>query len=425
MALEGMDRGWQGPPFDPLAPAQLLDIDVVANAGVRDARTIPVARGRVRIEFNPNRPRGRMRYSVAHELAHTLFPDVAEKVRDRAHHLEMSGDDWQLEALCNIGAAELLMPLATFASSPPAELTMHYVLDQQRKFDVSTEALVIRLVETSTEPLAAFCASPIRSTSVRQYQLDYTIGSRAWPSRIPPKLRLPRQTVVAQCTAIGYSARGTERWSDRLEPALVEAVGIPPYPGSDAPRVVGFLTIPQPQHDEHADVRLELLYGDALQPRGEGNKIIAHVVNDKTSNWGGGGFASALRGRYPQVQEDFRDWATHQHSNLKLGRVRLCRVTDQLMVASVIAQHGYGPSEKPRIRYTALREGLRSLAKAAEVRSASIHMPRIGTGQAGGSWDIISDIIQETLIDSGLSVIVYDLPGTKVRTAPQMKFDLF
>ncbi len=425
MALAGMDRGWQGPPFDPLALAQLLGIDVAANAGVRDARTIPVGRGKVQIEFNPNRPRGRMRYSVAHELAHTLFPDVADRIRHRSLHLEMSGDEWQLEALCNIGAAELLMPLATFASSPPDELTMHYVLDQQRKFDVSTEALVIRLVETSTEPLAAFCASPVDSTLGRQYQLDYTIGSRAWPSRIPPKLRLPRHTIVAQCTAIGYSARGTERWSDRLEPARVEAVGIPPYPGSDAPRVVGFLTIPQLAGDEGAASRLDVLYGSALEPRGDGNKIVVHLVNDKTPNWGGGGFASAVRRHWPQVQEDFRDWAEHQRSNLKLGSVRLCRVDDQLMVASVVAQHGYGPSDKPRIRYTALRDGLRSVGKAAAVRGASIHMPRIGTGQAGGSWNIISDIIQETLVDEGLGVAVYDLPGTQVRAAPQINFDLF
>lgn len=425
MALEGMDRGWRGPPFDPLALADLLGIELVANAAIRDAQTVPTGRGKVRIEFNPERPRGRMRYSVAHELAHTLFPDVAEQVRHRGHHLDNGGDRWQLEALCNIAAAELLMPLATFASLPPEELTMHYVLEQQRKFDVSTEALVIRLVETNTEPLAAFCASPIGPAASRQYQLDYTIGSRAWPRRIPPKLHLPRHTVIGECTAIGYSARGTETWSDRLGATQVEAVGIPPYPGGIAPRVVGFLTLPQVDGEDDTRARLNLIYGSALAPRGDGHKFILHIVNDKTPNWGGAGFASALRGHWPQVQDDFRDWAAQHRSNLKLGSVRLCRVDEAITVASVVAQHGYGPSEHPRIRYTALRDGLRSVATAARVRNASVHMPRIGTGQAGGSWDVISDIIEEVIVDDGIDVIVYDLPGTTVRVAPQMTFDLF
>ena len=66
-----------------------------------------------RIEYNPNRPRERRRYSVAHEIAHTLFPDCAKRVRHRgSHHGKRPGsDDWQLEALCNIAAAEILMPV--------------------------------------------------------------------------------------------------------------------------------------------------------------------------------------------------------------------------------------------------------------------------------------------------------------------------
>jgi Predicted Zn peptidase len=425
MVLEGMDRGWQGPPFDPMALAQLLGMDVSVNTAVRDARTVPMARGKLRIEFNPDRPPGRRRYSVAHELAHTLFPDVGDAIRYRHMQDEMHGDEWQLEALCNIAAAELLMPIASFATPSAEELTMHYVLEQQRKFDVSTEALVIRLVETSADSLAAFCASPISTARGRRYQLDYAIGSRAWPNRIPPKLRLPSETVVAQCTAVGFSAIGTERWSNQLAQARVEAVGIPPYPGGDAPRVVGFLTIPRDNPNEAERPHLQSVIGDALQPRGSGNQIVVQVVNDKTPNWGGGGFASAVRRRFPQVQEDFRGWAQHQGTKLKLGSVRFSRVDDRLMVGSIVAQHGYGPSAKPRLKYSALREGLWSVGKTACVRNASVHMPRIGAGQAGGSWDVISDLVQETLLDQGVSVTVYDPPGRTIATPSQTSLELF
>src|SRR5687768_8534187 len=66
--LTALDQGWAGPPFDPIVLADLLNLEVVPTETVRDARTVPVGKGRVRIEFNPTRPRGRMRYSLAHEI---------------------------------------------------------------------------------------------------------------------------------------------------------------------------------------------------------------------------------------------------------------------------------------------------------------------------------------------------------------------
>jgi hypothetical protein len=37
-------------------------------------------------------------------------------------------------------------------------------------------------------------------------------------------------------------------------------------------------------------------------------------------------------------------------------------------------------------------------------------MPRIGAGEAGGDWRIISEIIDETLCKQNIPVTVYDLP---------------
>lgn len=421
--IQAMDQGWAGPPFDPVALAEILGIDMVANGDVRDARTSPIGRGRIRIEFNPNRPRGRMRYSIAHEIAHTLFPDVADRVRNRSLHEEMEGDEWQLEALCNIAAAEFLMPLGAFAPPQPETLTIRDVLDLQRRFDVSTEALVIRLAESSDTPIAAFCASP-RGEGV--YHLDYVVPSRAWRGYLPRRLRLPRKSVVHECTAIGYSAHGIEAWSPSAGPAEVQAVGIPPYPGGIAPRVVGLLKLATPEElpDRTPTGRLEYVYGSATEPRGEGPHLIVQVVNDKTPNWGGGGFASAIRRTWPEVQDDFRDWAEHTPGSYRLGAVRISRVDERTSVASVVAQHGYGPSAKPRIRYAALRSGLAIVARTALEQDASVHMPRIGTGQAGGQWAIVQDLVKEALSDAGVPVTVYDLPGAATPTDPQTRLDL-
>ena len=90
--MQAIQSGWSGPPYDPFQLADLLKIPVVARQDISEARTVPSKSGFV-IEFNPNRPRNRVRYSICHELAHTLFPDCGERVRNRATHERMQGDD--------------------------------------------------------------------------------------------------------------------------------------------------------------------------------------------------------------------------------------------------------------------------------------------------------------------------------------------
>src|SRR4051812_30067239 len=96
LVLQAADAGWSGPPFDPISLCKLLKINVLPSQDVDDARTVPVGESAVRIEFNPLRPRGRLRFSVAHEVAHTLFPDCAEQVRNRVAQEDIRGDEWQL-----------------------------------------------------------------------------------------------------------------------------------------------------------------------------------------------------------------------------------------------------------------------------------------------------------------------------------------
>jgi hypothetical protein len=109
-AFLALERGWQGPPFDPFSLARLLGIETHPTADVMDARTVPVSGNRFRIDFNPDRPHRRIRFSIFHEIAHTLFPDCAQMIRNRGEHRGERGDDWQLETLCNIAAAEFLLP---------------------------------------------------------------------------------------------------------------------------------------------------------------------------------------------------------------------------------------------------------------------------------------------------------------------------
>jgi O-acetyl-ADP-ribose deacetylase (regulator of RNase III) len=412
LALSAMDRGWSGPPFDPLRLADLLGILVSPRHDLRDARTLPAAGGKTLIEFNPNRPSPRIRYSIAHEIAHTLFPDSRDRIRHRHSHDEVEGDEWQLEAICNVGAAELLMPLGSLMAIKDSILSIESLMALRKQFEVSMEALLIRVVRFSETATAMFCASAIeRGKHIGRYRIDYMIRSQAWTASRGHDV-LPDDTVLSQCAAIGYTASAVERWGEsRLR---VEAVGIPPYPGSRIPRVVGVLKAANRVEEAEASTLLQFVRGDALQPRGAGPKMVVHIVNDKTPNWGGGGFAQAVRRQWPAVQVDFQKSVAENRRLLTLGNARVCDLPHELLVASVVAQKGYGESVGPRLRYAALRHGLESVATAAIQRGASIHMPRIGTGQGGGSWAIVEDIIRAVFGEAGLSVTVYDLPGAPI-----------
>ena len=131
-------------------------------------------------------------------------------------------------------------------------------------------------------------------------------------------------------------------------------------------------------------------------------------MNDRSKTWGGG-FAKQAAIRYPQAQIDFRAWAEDSEHH-QLGCTHFYGGEHHLTLASMVAQRGYGKSSEPRISYPAMETCLHTVQERAAATSATVHMPRIGCGQAGGSWDAVSELIDNTLVRNGTSVTVYDLP---------------
>ena len=195
--VDAVERGWDGPPYDPFYLAEMLKISILPSDDVVDARTVPVPGG-LRIEFNPNRPHGRMRYSVAHEIAHTLFPDCAENVRNRDPASTSRDDDWQLELLCNIGAAELLMPTG-YTDLENEGVDIDNLLSLRRKFDVSTEAILIRMAKLTGRGCAIFTAARIgQNDGPPTFRIDYSIPSRTWDINIPANFRVESSSVLSE-----------------------------------------------------------------------------------------------------------------------------------------------------------------------------------------------------------------------------------
>ena len=407
--LKAVEKGWHGPPYDPFHLAEILRINISPNSDVHDARTVPSTGTSFQIQFNPNRPHGRIRFSVAHEIAHTLFPDCAQNVRNRIQPGWFSEDEWQLELLCNVGAAEILMPYG-YTDLEHEAIGIDNLLRLRSEYEVSTEALLLRIAKLTSQSCAIFSAARIADTdSVSDYRIDYSIPSRSWHPTIPSNFRVNASSIIAECTAVGFTAKGREKWSQALPEFDVECVGIPPFPGNRFPRIAGVLT----SEDGSKSIALQIVYlfGDARDPRGDGARIIAHIVNDATPNWGRG-FAREVKRRWSFIQDEFRDWVSQDRNNLVLGNVHHVAIDEELSIVHMIAQRGIGSSNRPRIRYFALSHALDQLAAIAIEQHASVHMPRIGTGQAGGSWELIRELIDERLVRQGIPVSIYTLPDS-------------
>lgn len=412
LVIHALQEGWTGPPYDPFKLTDLLGIPVAAQEDILDARIVPVGTQRYRIEYNPNRSRGRQRFSVAHEIAHTFFPDCAEVIRNRSRVTTDAEDNWQVEMLCNLAAAEFLMPIGSAVMIENEAVSVDNILRLQRKYEVSTEAISIKLARITADPCVIFTAKSGFRDQPSNYNIDYSIPSRTATFNFRRGFEVARRTVLSQCTAVGFTAKGRERWAVGLPELYIECVGIPPYPGYYMPRIAGIARAVG--KDVPRSPGIMFLKGDAIKPRTPGPKIIAQIVNDKTMNWGGRGFAYNVKKRLPEVQDNFQKWVLANPNNLSLGSTHVSLLSDECIIVSMVAQHGYGPSVKPRIRYGALMNCLERLAEVAVEESATVHMPRIGTGNAGGNWSIIQELIQDTLLRRGIQVTVYDLPGVDI-----------
>lgn len=152
---------------------------------------------------------------------------------------------------------------------------------------------------------------------------------------------------------------------------------------------------------------INYIKGDATAPTLSGNKIIVHICND-IGGWGKG-FVMAISKRWKQPEIQYRTWYKSQE-NFDLGQVQFVQVEENLWVANLIGQHKINKDEQgnPPIRYDAVLEGLQKVSDFAKAQNASVHMPRIGCGLAGGTWDQIEPLIIVTLTNSAISVWVYD-----------------
>ena len=402
LVLKAREHGWEGPPFNPLKIVEMLGATTTANANIADARLRMSPDGPV-VEYNPQQARERVRFSIAHEVAHMLFPDWADEVRNRGGG--PSQDDWQLEMLCNIAASEFVLPIGSLPHGL-ATASIEELMKERRRYDVSAEAFLIRFAKASDEPVSVFFASPVEDAAAgRAYRIDYLVASPLAPRTAVQGIVLPRSSAAHACTAIGHTDRAVEDWFTGSD-ALIEFVGISGYPGARYPRVAGVV---RHAATDMAKTPIGYVHGDVTKPLGRGARIVCQMVNDRAVRWGGG-VAKRFARMHPSAEEVFSRKLMDLPTRDRLGRVVFVDLDGGVRLASIVAQEGFGASLFPRIRYRALQLGLAEVASAALETGAGVHMPRIGSGTAGGEWSVIEEIVEDELVRKGVQVTVYDLP---------------
>jgi O-acetyl-ADP-ribose deacetylase (regulator of RNase III) len=145
---------------------------------------------------------------------------------------------------------------------------------------------------------------------------------------------------------------------------------------------------------------IKYIKGDATKPQGDGEKIIAHVCNNK-SRWGRG-FVLALSKKWKLPEQRYRQ--LNDGDDIPLGTTQFVGVGGGITVANMVAQDGFGGVA---IKYDHLRTCLAKVCEEAKKKKASVHGPKLGAGLSGGKWETIEKIIEEELCNKGIDVTIY------------------
>ncbi len=405
LVLKAFELGWEGPPYSPIELAELLNIDVIPNDSVIDARIVPISKSHLQIQYNPFQKPTRINFSIAHEISHTLFSDCEDEIRNREEEPKFNRE---LEQLCNASASEIQLPYAIFSNDANiGNPSMEYLIQLATKYKASLESVFLRYTEV-VDRACAILIGIFQSDS--KLVIDYYKASKYLMLKIPDNFVVPSNSKAYECTSPGWTSREIGNWNIfKNEDYKIFSIGISSYRRDNKPRV-GILILPIKKENKLiSDDRVVLEYGDATKPRGAGIKIIAQVVN--TSGGLGIGFGKALTKNYPIVKKETEKWYKTKN-NFVLGNTNLIMVNETTYVFQMLAQKGLYPkgNEIP-LKYSELRICLIKLAEVAIQLNASIHMPQIGAGQAKGDWNIIIGMIHDELISKNIKVNIYILPG--------------
>jgi hypothetical protein len=208
-------------------------------------------RGRAYITVRPGTTHERQRFTICHEIAHTCFPDAFEMGRSRGAPDESAAIK-KFEWLCDVGAAELLMPFEDFgADMAGRRISLGLAESLGIRYGASVEATIRRLVGLTNQPCAAVFLTDEKVAEhegwpgvhrIRSFTPSDSFGVFTKPGTLAP-----HGSCIYSAAHISGGVPVLEKWivQEANHDFYVEALLLPEFPGS--PKVLGLL------HRSHPD----------------------------------------------------------------------------------------------------------------------------------------------------------------------------
>ena len=154
---EAKNSGWSGPPFDPRFIASIMGIQYEESRELvysEDAELHRTSTGRLIIKYNPDKPKTRQNFSIAHEISHTFFPRYQDQCEAR-HKVDKFDPSSEVELLCDLGASEIILPAPEFDTDVNQRgISLESLEELSMLYEASKEASAIRMVTTNRYPCA-------------------------------------------------------------------------------------------------------------------------------------------------------------------------------------------------------------------------------------------------------------------------------
>lgn len=121
------------------------------------------------------------------------------------------------------------------------------------------------------------------------------------------------------------------------------------------------------------------------------------------------GVASEIRDLYPEAYNKYK--TVYDTNGLRLGSIIPVDVSDTLTIINAMTQEYYGRDKAVvYVSYDAVYECFEQINVLALQMNRSVHFPLIGCGLGNGDWNIVSQIINDTL-DSKIQKTLWVLPN--------------